>query len=514
MSLSLNSNSSEPGVSSQANRFHGVPASAMRVAFVCMGAESLGVEYLSAAALRAGHETRLFFDPAFFSGGLMHDSALLARLTDLRPRIVREIIRWRPRVAAFSAFSGNFRWMLSVAKQVKTLAPEIITVFGGIHVSSVPLRVLSESAVDYVLAGEADISFTEFLASVNAPSQPLPIPGLGYKIDGKPALNDSVPPPDNLDALAFPDKPLFYDKVPSLERHYMIMTGRGCPYACTYCYRSLVCPPGGRVVRRRSVPSVIDELRPVRARRRAFLIAFRDDVFTLEKKWLREFSEIYPKEIGLPYFCYTHPSALDEEKADLLRDSGCRFVTMGIQAVDENLRRYVLNRRYSNDDVERSVRLLKERRIWLSVDHILGIPGDTAEHLHQSAVFYNSLRPQRLLPFWLTYYPGTKIVELGRAAGALSDEDIERIEQGITGHRYSGGATQSARTLARFATLFALVPLLPAPMVSLLLKLRVERILPRAPIFSNLLLALCAILRRDPFFFYNIRFALSRKRVP
>jgi len=39
----------------------------MRVVFVYAGFENLGIEYLSAVLKRAGHETRLAFDPRLFN---------------------------------------------------------------------------------------------------------------------------------------------------------------------------------------------------------------------------------------------------------------------------------------------------------------------------------------------------------------------------------------------------------------------------------------------------------------
>jgi anaerobic magnesium-protoporphyrin IX monomethyl ester cyclase len=488
----------------------------MHVAFVYMGAESLGVEYLSAVAKRAGHTTALFFDPALFSGGLMHDSAALARRFDLRPKLISALIAAKPSVAAFSAFTGNYQWALSVAREVKRLAPNIRTLFGGVHVTSVPMRVLAEDIVDFIIAGEADNLFPQLLEKIEKGETPNGMPGVGWKNNGECMMQPPGPLVDNLDALPFPDKPLFYDKVPVLEEQYMIMTARGCPFACTYCYRSLGigCGQGTRPVRRRSVANIVEELRGVRERKVTRLITFRDDVFTLERQWLRDFTEAYRREIALPYFCYTHPTALDEEKADLIRDGGCRYVTMGVQAVDEALRREVLNRRYRNEDVVRTVRLLRERRIWVSIDHILGIPGDTPEHLRAAAYFYNELRPQRLLPFQLTYYPGTAIMQIGMKYGDLNEEDVHRIESGYSGHRYSGGTTETSKRLLPFATVFALIPLMPKCIVNLLLGFHFERILPRSATLTNMLLALCAVVRLDPFFFYNIRFAFSKKRVP
>lgn len=485
--------------------------------FVYMGAESLGVEYLAAAARDAGHEADLAFDPAIFGGRLMWDIPALAGLLDLRRKIVRRIRRERPDAVAFSCFTGNYLWALSVAREVRKIDPAIKTLFGGVHVTAVPDRVIAEDAVDAVALGEADAVFVRLLEIIKDGGCVDIPPGIWVKRGGEVLRGPQPGLPAELDSLPPPAKDLFYNKAPSLQRHYMIMTARGCPYNCTYCYKSLsvFSPPGANPVRRRSVGNVIAELQQAAARWKVEMAVFRDDVFTLNKNWLGEFTGEYRKKITLPYFCYTHPSALDEETADLIKEGGCAFVTLGIQSADEEQRRKVLNRRYSNDQVRRSIALLKERGIVVSADHIIGLPGDNPQLLRDAAVFYNELRPDRLLTFWLTYYPGTEIMRTAAGEGLITEADRERIEGGRGGHRYSGGgAGRIRKDIMGFPALFALIPLLSPGAIRWLLKRKIDRWLPRAYSMHNILLLLNAIRAKDPFFFYNIRFFFSRKRVP
>jgi anaerobic magnesium-protoporphyrin IX monomethyl ester cyclase len=482
-----------------------------------MGAENLGVEYLAAAARVAGHEASLAFDPAVFGGRLMWDIPALARVFDLRPKIIARIRRERPDAVAFSCFTGNYQWSLSIAREIKKFDPAIATLFGGVHVTAVPDRVLAEDAVDAVAVGESDAAFARLLEHVARPDESEVPPGSRVKRGGRIECGPPAELIGDLDSLPLPAKDLFYEKAPALQRHYMIMTARGCPYSCTYCYKSLsaALPAGANPVRRRSAGNVISELEEEASRCKIEMVVFRDDVFTLNKRWLAEFTEEYKNKIGLPYFCYTHPAALDEETADLIKAGGCRFVTLGIQSADAEQRRRVLNRNYSNDRARCTVSLLKKRGIFVSADHIIGLPGDNPQLLREAVSFYNELRPDRLLTFWLEYYPGTRIMRTALEAGLITESDRERIELGYGGHRYSGGGAAGARTdIARFPAFLALVSILPPGIVRWLLKRNAEKRLPRAFWFHNILLSLNALLKRDPFFFYNLRFFISRKKAP
>ena len=485
----------------------------MKIAFVFMGAESLGIEYLSAVARAAGHETLLFFDPAVFSGKLMLDSPLLARLADRRDAMARAIVRRRPDVVAFSCFTGNYQWALDVARRVRDRAPHIPLVFGGVHATAVPHRVMEQDCVDALLVGEGEAVFLNLLQCFLEQGEPPP--GVWLKRNGELISSPPQPPIADPDTLPHPDKMLFYNQAPALERHYMIMTARGCPFSCTYCYKSLEAASGvAGAVRQRSVDHVIDELKPFKQRGIMKMVVFRDDVFGTRKRWLEEFCEKYPREIGLPYFCYTHPGAVDAERAAMLRNSGCTFTTMGVQSADETVRRELLNRKYTNEQVRESVRALKDQGIRVSLDHIVGVPGDNAEKLLEAAELYAELKPDRLLTFWLECFPGTRILEIVRERGLLTDDDVARIENGDSGYRYSGGTMGADDPETAAAVNFLnLIPLLPESVIRRVLQNGRKRRIPSWPWLQHMLMAANAVTSRDEFFFYNLEYMFSKKKL-
>lgn len=486
----------------------------MKIAFVFMGAENLGIEYLSAVARAAGHETRLFFDTAPFSGKLMLDVPALARLTDKRAGIAEAIARWKPDAVAFSCFTGNYLWSLDVAHLLRDKSPGTPLIFGGVHVSSGPEIVIAEDCVDAAFAGEGEGVFLRLVEGLVS-GKKTEIPGALIK-DGADVLRMApLPPITDLDALPFPDKALFYGLVPALEFHYMIMAARGCPYSCTYCYKSLdISSSGGaQAVRMRGVENVIEELKPFKKRGKMNMVVFRDDVFGVNKKWLAEFACGYRAEIGFPYFCYTHPESVDAERVALLRESGCVFTTMGIQSADEAVRRKFLNRNYTNERAAESVRLLKEGGIRVSLDHIAGLPEEDGGTLREAALFYSSMRPDRLLTFWLECLPGTKMMDIAIERGMLTKDEADRIRRGYAGYRYSGGSNRNVSGgSARVVNFMNIVPLLPDRVVRWIVGKGFERFMPGNSIFQLALMVVNALKIRDPFFFYNIRFMFSRKR--
>ncbi len=486
----------------------------MKVLFFYIGVESLGIEHLAAAARKAGHQVELAFDPSVFGGHLMWDFPSLAKIFDKRAAVLKKVADTKPDIAAFSCVSANYQWSLGLARDIKRAHPGITTMFGGTHVTAVPERVIAEDAVDVAIVSEGDVSFPLAIADAGSGNREAR-PGVLKKSGGEIIRGPAPEPVEDLDALPFPAKDLFYSKAPALERHYTIMASRGCPFKCTYCHNSYSSSlSGGQKMRDRSVDNIVAELEPVAARGRSSLVKFYDDVFGFNKKWLEEFADKYPSRVGLPFYCMLHPRTATENAADMLKAAGCRYVAIGVQSADEGQRRNVMNRIYSNDDVRRGVSLLKERGIRVLLDHIIGLPGDTEEMMVEAARFYNELRPTRLLVFWLSFFPGTEILSAASQSGLLTADEVENIQDGMEGSFYAGQGGRRQSMFMRFIAFFSLIPILPRWAVEFLMRKKFYRRMPPSSTLSNIAVAANALLTRDAFFIYNVKYLLSRKKTP
>jgi radical SAM superfamily enzyme YgiQ (UPF0313 family) len=220
-------------------------------------------------------------------------------------------------------------------------------------------------------------------------------------------------PLSNLDDLPFPDKDLFYDRLPYLQEAYTVMTGRGCPHRCTYCCNDYLNKLyHGKYLRRRSVKNVIEELRQATAKYSIKYIFFDDSTFTYDKDWLAEFSEEYNKFIGLPCFCWVYPTDVDEGLIKLLLKLRCKAVEMGVESLDSHVRENIFGRFYSNEKVANAIALFNKNRIFCVVDNIKGFHASPEEELRNLVRFYNQNRPKKIYIFEHRPFPKTKILEI------------------------------------------------------------------------------------------------------
>ncbi len=459
----------------------------MRVTFVHLGRENLGIEYLSAVLKREGHLVSLAYDPGLFG---INDNVLyipfLERLLERRAVVMNQIEGSDPGVVAFSAFTGTYVWSLGIAREVKDRLG-VPVVFGGIHPTLVPGEVICRDQVDYVIVGEGEDAFLELLDHMESRRAPRGVRNVWYK-DGAGVVQQPVRPPiSHLDRLPLPDKSLFEREV-NLADDYMILSSRGCPFRCTYCCESYWNRLyAGKYFRRRGVESVIQELTAMKGRYGFREVMFNDPIFFTDRGWLRELMARYREEIGVPFRCFGKAGFLDEEVASLLRWGGCYAIEFGLQSLNPEIRKGVLGRWEGNEQYEKAFEILDRVGIRYDIDHMFGLPGESLEDHAEAARFYSSLgRLNRIKCHQLTYFPGLEIVEKAKEAGVLRGEDVAAIQRGEMVSDFfhvdsirDPGLRQAARA---FQVLFKVLPVLPRAWVDGLLRGQRWRSLLRLPL--------------------------------
>lgn len=471
----------------------------MRVTFVTSGLEHLGIEALSAWVRRAGHEVELVYEARPFSSGSGTDSALLARLLDPRPEeTAARVVATRPDVVAFTSYSVTHRWSVEVARAVKRFWRAPI-VFGGPHVSAAPERAIREWSIDAVVEGEGEGALVDLLECAEpARFGRTDIRNCTFKGDGGPLRNPVRPLIADLDALPWADKSGFYAAVPAFERELYVISRRGCPFRCSFCEYSTFPRqyPGEKPVRRRSVDHLLGELAYWKARGRVRKVFFWDAIFTLDPRWMADFAAAYRRDIGIPFECYTHPQTMTREMARLLAEAGCMMVRVGVQSVNSDTLASV-DRKGDREKVVQTLAFLGEHGVPYSVDHIIGLPGEGVADQLEALRFYAAARPKRIVTHWMTYFPGTTVLEKARQIGVLDDADIERILEGDVGPGYMFGGNKEYgddQELRHVSGVFDLLPLLPRAATEWLLEKGRYRYLPGIGLMrqlGTLALALC-----------------------
>lgn len=384
------------------------------------------------------------------------------------------LAEFRPDLVGCTAVSSDYQSVLALAEKVRAAAPQVPILFGGVHPTLVPETVIAEPCVDMVCVGEGEEALLELAEDMERGGQRRDIRNLWFKDGNNRVIQNPVRPlVQDLDRYGFPDDDLFYEQMPpSYRMSPSVMASRGCPYRCSYCgndsmqslYKGL-----GRYVRIRSVEHVLRELKWRRDRHGSRHFVFMDDVFAARRSWIEEFARRFPKEVGGSYNCLAHIHAIDREKLEWLKESGCTFINFGLQTGSERLRREVLFRKETNARMIEIAGICKEIGLRFAVDHMLNLPGEKEEDILKSAALYNKIRPDLINVYGLVYFPKAKITEIALSKGMLKPEnrdDIRKtIERGEFAVHQSPWLTRGGVALhghyRRYALFLMSIPLLP-----------------------------------------------------
>ncbi len=320
--------------------------------------EDLTIMLLSAMLKKDGHKTNI---------------------VQLNKKAIKKAIKtYNPDVLALSVFTGEHIQMIRLAKEIKKEF-NIITIFGGSHITFSP-EIIKEEGVDFIIIGEGELAFAELINNLENGKSTKNIKNVWTKEGNKIIKNELRPLIDNLDILPFPDRELIYKEFKHLrnsKKKYFIV-GRGCPYACTYCFNHIynrLYKNKGKIIRHRSIWNIIAEIKEVKSKYPLEFIHFWDDnLIGYDKEWTKEFFYIYKKEINLPFSMMIRFTSLTEEKVIEMKRAGCYSVCVGIECGDEEIRNNLLKRYMSNEQIINGCRLLKKHGIKILADNIVGLP--------------------------------------------------------------------------------------------------------------------------------------------
>jgi radical SAM superfamily enzyme YgiQ (UPF0313 family) len=214
-------------------------------------------------------------------------------------------------------------------------------------------------------------------------------------------------------------------------------------------------------------------------------IHFWDEIFVSDHDWLKEFLERYRREIALPYACCIHVNFIKEDVVSLLKKSGCWQAFMGVQSLNEDIKKNILHRNETNERVKDTIRLFNQYRISIVAENIINLPNEKEDDLVYMMKFYNENRPTRLYVFWLSFYPKTEIVDMAHNMGILDEKAIEDIETRENTKPFQLGGTMENKQFEKCQTMLALVNKLPRQFNDFLIRNKVYRFFPSSKSFYH-----------------------------
>ena len=356
---------------------------------------------------------------------------------------------FQPDLIGFSVWTG---WRLPIFSAADRLrAQGFNIVIGGPHATYATDRCLEHG--DWVVKGDGFRSFRLILEAIAGERQLATglLHGGGIEDTKEVVLSANMLFDSKRMAEGFPtpDRKLVYDQYPSLAQSPIksIMCSEGCPFTCSYCYAPHFNEMyGGFELTMRSVDNVIAEARWIRDHYPLQLIYMQDDIFGYKIPWLEEFTHRWPQEIGIPFHCQIRLELTrNTRRLELLRQAGCTGVTLAIEHGSEWMRRFVLDRHMTPEDIGSGMEKLRMLGFTVRTEQIYGVPFSTL-HSDLETLEMNAAFPG-LTMFWcsiLAPYLGTLMGNIASRMGfyPFNNDDLSEnfFERSVMTYNEDGRA--------------------------------------------------------------------------
>lgn len=379
---------------------------------------NLGVGFLSAALKHEGINTDLV---------IYRD--IPGEPVDTAETVVARILGKNPSVIAFSVKTFNWRRIKEVISLLRPVFNGLIIV-GGYHAVLSPTEVLAHPGVDGICVGDGELPLIRTIAAYKEGSRDMPpIHGMVFRNQNNQAAalkNHWLL--ENLEEYPFIDYDIF-DKESNKGLRQMhigvlqpagvfslpVITGRGCPYKCTYCSNSVLIDKYGGLkayLRQYSPASAITNVKGIVTKYNPQLIEFLDETFVRNRAWVKEFCAMYKKEIGVPFMIMARIDILDEPTVIALAEGGLKLVLFGLESGDEEYRSRYLNRKMSDQTIKDGARLLKKYGIMIVTFNMFGMPFETKEMIEKTFSLNEAIEPDITFASIFQPLPGTELAKI------------------------------------------------------------------------------------------------------
>ncbi|MFH0811840.1 MAG: radical SAM protein [Pseudomonadota bacterium] len=309
------------------------------------------------------------------------------------------------------------------AKRIKQALPETKIVLGGLWYSATPVETLeANTAVDFVVMGEEE-SFYDLLAALDKKKSLKDVPGVTSRIDGAIVMGPHKPLLEDLDKLPLPAYDLFPMERYVGHTHWKpfveMVSSRGCPSACTFCYewdqydpRS---PKDFLKWRAKSPERVIEELELLHRKYGVEVVVIQDDNFNVNPERVKKFCEL-KLEKDIPIKWVSLGRAVDwincESILPLMKESGLFIGVFGIEVTTpEELKR--IAKGITIDQIKKTIDILRRNNIAVVADIMMGFDYDDERIIKQRYEFTDEVDPDILWIGFVTPAPNSPVWKKG-----------------------------------------------------------------------------------------------------
>lgn len=345
----------------------------------------------------------------------------------------KKIKEFKPDLIAVTTTESTFNLSITLLRSIQQ--HDLLTLMGGVFTTFAPEKAISYPEIDIVCVGEGEEAIVELCEKIRNGEDYSNVKNLWVKGEkGIIAKNQLRPPTDinslpPLDCEIFDENRLYRMMGGKIYKMLPIETHRGCPYQCGYCDS----PAQNKLywdnthcsfVRKKSMTKIHEDIvYNLKKFKADYIFFWADTFFIYTDNEIDEFCDMY-KDIKLPFYAQARPETITEYKLKRLKEVGLHRLGVGIEHGNEEFRKRILNRHYSNKQVIDSLNLVHKLNIPFSVNNIIGLPDETPQLVMDTIELNRQIPSSDCTCSIFQPYHGTKLREYSIQQGYITEDVI------------------------------------------------------------------------------------------
>lgn len=333
-------------------------------------------------------------------------------------------------------FSNEWFYVKDLIQRIKDRYVNIKIVLGGEHATALPHYIMERCpAVDYIVLGEGEETFSRLVMSLCNKYNVNNIPGIVYRDNGRVVTNNKSGKDRiiDIDRIPYPA----WDLVP-LENYLRegigtitskgkrimpVLASRGCPYKCKFCSNAIMWYSPYIM---RKTDEVIREIKLYKEKYNITSFEFEDLTLIFKKDWILDFCrKLAEARIDLDFnIPATRSESIDREVIDALVKCRCSNICITPDS-GSTFQLDDMDKRLDLKKVSRVIKNLLAAGINLKVNLVIGFPSERHIHILQTILYgikmsllgVNSLLFYRFVP-----YPGSEYFSSLQENGKIPKE--------------------------------------------------------------------------------------------
>lgn len=334
-------------------------------------------------------------------------------------------------VVVVSVIGGYFQYhkLMNLSKAINASKNrnQIKYLIGGHGPSADPKYFLEKTGADVVGIGEGEITIVELLDAFENNTPLENIKGIAFLDKNNQYIcTERRELIADLDTIPMPAYYLFsmnhyvllhYPNASVTDRAISMLSGRGCIFACNFCYRL------DKGFRPRSAQSIIEEVRFLKEKYAITYIAFQDELLMSSKKRTQELCKAFIEaKIGVKWLCNGRLNFADIPTLTIMKEAGCVFINYGIESLDDATLK-VMHKALTRKMIVQGIENTLQVGISPGFNIIYGNINEPLSAIDDAVAFllkYDDHSQRRTIRP-VTPYPGSELFDIAVKSGKIKD---------------------------------------------------------------------------------------------